>query len=507
MAEDYGKVYPFDKYNQKLVANVHPTDWKNPEPQGRYNLIVLGAGTAGLVTAIGAAALGAKVALLERHLFGGDCLNVGCVPSKAIIRSGRMAADIRHAKYFGINLASEPEVDFAGVMERMRSLRARISPNDAVARYRNLGIDVFLGEGHFMGRDMIEVAGKHLQFKRAVIATGARAISPNIPGIAEAGFLTNETIFSLTNRPQRLAIIGGGPIGCELAQTFCRLGCQVILLHNKSHILDREDAAAAEIVQQVFEQEGIRLVLNSKIKLVKKRGEKKYLLVEQDHKTEELMVDEILVGAGRAPNVKELKLEAVKVKYDPFRGVIVNDYLQTTNPMIYAAGDCCMAYKFTHAASAAAKLVVQNALFRGKKRLSALTIPWCTYTDPEIAHVGMYAADARHKGIPMNTFVRELKDVDRAVLDGEDLGLVKIHTKKGTDQILGATIVARHAGDMISEISVAMAGKIGLAALYNVIHPYPTQAEAIKQTAGAYMRTRLTPLVKALFQKWLTWTR
>ena len=502
------QVLAHDPHDNTLVANVHPTDWVNPEPASRYNLVVIGAGTAGLVTAAGAAGLGAKVALVERHLMGGDCLNVGCVPSKCVIRSSRVIGEIRDAERFGIRVHGNVEVDFPAVMERMRQLRAGISHHDSAHRFQQeLGVDVFLGDGRFSSADTIEVAGKTLRFKRAVIATGARAVHPDIPGLAEAGFLTNETVFTLTARPRRLAVIGGGPIGCELAQAFRRLGSEVILLHDLGHILHREDADAAEVIQQTFLREGVQLVLNANIKRVERTADGKVLHFASAGQTGMCTVDEILVGAGRAPNVDGLNLETANVQYDKKRGVVVNDQLQTTNPRIYAAGDICMDWKFTHAADFAARIVIQNTLFRGKKKLSALTMPWCTYTDPEVAHVGLYESDAQARGIALDTFTISMRQVDRAIADGEEEGFVKVHVKKGTDQILGATIVARHAGEMISELTLAIVGKIGLTTLASVIHPYPTQAEAIRKVGDAYNRTRLTPLVKSVFQRWLAWTR
>ena len=501
------ELLPYDAHNATLLSNVHPPDWPNPEPAPRYNLVVIGAGTAGLVTAAGAAGLGAKVALVERHLLGGDCLNVGCVPSKTIIRSSRVVADIRDASQFGIRVPEGTEVGFSLVMERMRRLRARISAHDSARRFRDLGVDVFLGEGHFSGPDTVEVSGKALRFKKAVIATGTRPVYPTIEGLAEAGFLTNETVFSLTEQPRRLAVIGGGPIGCELAQAFRRLGCEVTLFHNASHILNREDRDAAEIIQQSFIRDGIRLILNCKTKKVEKKNGDKMIHIDCAEKAGTIAVDEILAGAGRAPNVEGLNLEVVGVQYDKRKGVKVNDHLQTSNPMIYAAGDICLNHKFTHTAEATARIVIQNALFMGRKKLSALTIPWCTYTDPEVAHVGMYEREAKEKGIGVDTFVRTLKDVDRAIADGEEEGFVKVHARKGTDKILGATIVARHAGEMIGEITLAMVGHLGLRVLSNVIHTYPTQAEAIKQVADAYNHTRLTPFIKGLFTRWLAWGR
>ncbi|MGQ9921555.1 MAG: mercuric reductase [Desulfobacca sp.] len=503
------EIKPLDEHNQALVANVHPPGWENPEPAPRYNLVVIGAGSAGLVTAAGAAGLGAKVALVERHLLGGDCLNYGCVPSKAIIRSSRVAAELREAARYGVKVPPGIEVDFAAVMARLRQLRAAISEHDSVKRFQELGIDVFLGAARFTGPDTVAVGGQTLRFAKAVIATGGRAVHPKLAGLAEAGFLTNETVFSLTARPARLLVMGGGPIGCELAQAFQRLGSQVFLLHKYDRIMNREDPEAAALVQNRFIQEGVQLLLKAKPLRVSLTATGKLVQYESNGQTAAIEVDEILVGAGREPNVEGLNLEAAGVNYEGGRGqgVIVNDKLQTSNPNIYAAGDVCLPYQFTHLADAAARIVIQNALFFGRKKLSALTIPWCTYTDPEVAHVGLSEEAAQKKGIAVKTFVKPLSEVDRAILDGETEGFVKILVKAGTDKILGATIVARHAGEMISEVSTAMAGGLGLGALAAVIHPYPTQAEAIRQTGDLYNRTRLTPSLQRWFTRYLAWRR
>jgi pyruvate/2-oxoglutarate dehydrogenase complex dihydrolipoamide dehydrogenase (E3) component len=504
---DTPQMEPRDQYNEALVANVHPPEWVNPNPAARYNLVVIGAGTAGLVAAAGAAGLGAKVALVERHLLGGDCLNYGCVPSKAIIRSSRLGADLKDAARFGLNVPPGTEVDFPAVMERMRRLRAALSDHDSAWRFRDLGVDVFLGTARFTGLRTVEVGGQTLNFAKAVIATGARAVDPPIPGLAEAGYLTNETVFSLTQRPARLLVIGAGPLGCEFAQAFQRLGCRVILFHKYGHLMNREDEDAANLVQRVFVREGISLTLDAKLLGIHRNTTGKLVQYESGGRPGEVEVDEIIAGAGRAPNVENLGLEEAGVKYDAREGVLVNDKLQTTNRHIYAAGDVCLKYKFTHMADATARIVIQNALFLGRKRLSALTIPWCTYTDPEVAHVGINEAEAEKQGLPIQTFIKPLSEVDRALLDGEDEGMVKIHVRRGTDQIMGATIVARHAGEMISEITLAMVGKVGLGTLASVIHPYPTQAEAIRQTGDLYNRTRLTPFVKKLFTRFLAWRR
>jgi len=498
-------VPPMDTHNQTLVSNVHPPDWINPKPAPRYNLVVIGAGTAGLVTAAGAVGLGARVALIEKSLLGGDCLNVGCVPSKVVIRSSRAVEDIRSASRFGVSGNASPEVDFSAVMERMRNLRAQISHHDSARRFRDLGVDIFLGEGRFSGPDKVTVEDRTLHFKKAVIATGAKPAQPPIEGLKEAGFLTNETVFTLTKRPDHLAMVGGGPIGCELSQAFSRLGTRITLIEAGSQFLAREDPEAAAIIAETFRKEGIDVRLATKLKKVTSSQGKKLLYLEREGEEATLEVDEIFVGVGRVPNLKSLNLEAAGVEYT-HRGVAVNDCLQTTNSRIYAAGDICMNWKFTHAADAAARIVIQNALFLGRKKLSALTMPWCTYTDPEVAHVGMYERDAREQGLQVKTFVRPLEQVDRGLIDGE-VGFVKVLVKKGSDRILGATIVARHAGEMISEITLAMVAGVGLKTLSGVIHPYPTQAEAVKQIGDLYSRTRLTPFVKKLLSTWLTWTR
>ncbi|MBW4553771.1 MAG: mercuric reductase [Aphanocapsa sp. GSE-SYN-MK-11-07L] len=487
-------VFPPDEYNKALVAHVHPPDWVNPQPVDCYDLVVLGGGTAGLVAAGGAASLGIglKVALVESHLLGGDCLNFGCVPSKTLLRSGRAVADVRAAVNFGVELPPGIEINFSAVMERLRRVRATISHHDSAQRFsQEFGVDVFLGKGQFTDNQTISAEGVPLRFKKAVIATGARAAQLQIPGLSEVGYLTNETVFSLTERPQRLAVIGAGPVGCELAQAFNDLGSQVILLHKNSHILDREDADAAEILQQTLLTEGIRLILGCQLERVEKIDGGKVLHLRCNGNLEFVIVDEILLAAGRSPNVENLNLAAVGVAWDQ-RGVKVNDYLQTSNPKIFAAGDICMDWKFTHAADAAARIVIRNALFApfglGRSKLSQLVMPWTTYTHPEIAHVGLYERSAQAQGIAVETIMIPFNDLDRAIADGEEVGFVKIHHRRGSDQIVGATIVAKHAGEMISELTVAIAHKIGLNKLAQVIHPYPTQAEAIKQAADIYQR-------------------
>jgi pyruvate/2-oxoglutarate dehydrogenase complex dihydrolipoamide dehydrogenase (E3) component len=501
------KISPDTPENRTLLDNVHPSGWVNPLPDGPYNLVVVGAGTAGLVCAAGAAGLGAKVALVEKHLMGGDCLNTGCIPSKGIIRAARAAYDARRAEEFGVRGAENSTSDFAAVMERMRRLRADISCHDSAKRFRDqLGVDVFIGTGHFIGRNSLEVGGTPLEFKKAAVCTGARAAVPPIPGLAESGYFTNETIFTLTEIPRRLVIIGAGPIGCELAQAFRRFGSQVTIVEVVSHILAREDRDAAEILQSVLLREGVSLQLGVTIHGIERQDETRIIRLERDGKQFELSTDAILVGVGRTPNTEGFGLDRAEIEYDRL-GVKVNDYLQTSNPAIYAAGDICSPYKFTHTADAQARILIANALFMGRQKASSLTIPWCTYTDPEIAHVGMYERDAQDTGLEVTTLTIPLAEVDRALLDGEHDGFARVHLKKGTDRILGATIVARHAGEMINEFSLAITSGIGLGAIAKTIHPYPTQAEVVKKLADMYNKTRLTPWLKRVLAGWLKWQR
>jgi pyruvate/2-oxoglutarate dehydrogenase complex dihydrolipoamide dehydrogenase (E3) component len=502
---DFPALLPHDQHNQALEANVHPPDWQNPSPTGRYNLVVIGAGTAGLVTASIAAGLGARVALIERELMGGDCLNVGCVPSKGIISAARAAAAVRSAGDFGVQVPDGVEVSFPAAMERMRRLRAQISPADSANRFRSLGVDVYFGPARFENSNTVRVGEQQLEFRRAVIATGARASAPPISGLENVDYLTNETVFSLTELPMRFGVIGAGPIGCEMAQAFAQLGAEVLLVEAEHGILPREDRDAAEIVQTAMERDGVRLLCCGRdLQVNNDNGIR--LTVQSHDQTYDEPVDELLVAVGRAPNVEDLNLEAVGVDFDK-KGVKVNDRLQTTNPNIFAAGDVCSKYQFTHAADFMARIVVQNSLFKGWKKASSLIIPWCTYTSPEIAHVGLYEPEAQQQGIEVDTYVQEFEHVDRAILEGELEGFAKVHVKKGNDRIVGATVVARHAGDLISELTIAMTNRLGLSKIGGTIHPYPTQAEAIRKLGDQYSRTRMTPLVKKLFQAWLKWTR
>jgi pyruvate/2-oxoglutarate dehydrogenase complex dihydrolipoamide dehydrogenase (E3) component len=500
-------IEPADIHDQALLANVRPAGWTNPTPASRYNLVVVGAGTAGLVSAIGAAGLGARVALVERHLMGGDCLNVGCVPSKALLRAARAVADVRGAGRFGVEIAGPVRADFGQVMEHVRRLRASISPADSARRYRDLGVDIFFGDGVFTGPDTVRVGEQILRYTKAVIATGAGPALPPIPGIGDSGYLTNETVFSLTRLPGRLVVVGGGPIGCELAQAFGRLGSQVTLLESAARLLGRDDPDASAIVERALAHDGVRVVLGATIERVERAGNERVVHVTAAGGHAHVLADNLLVAVGRVPRVEALGLDVAGVAYDLRSGIRVDDRLRTTNPRIYAAGDVCSPRRFTHHADFQARTVLRNALFLGRARASALVVPRCIYTDPEVAHVGVTAEEARERGMRVRTFAQDLAEVDRAVLDGETEGFVKVHVREGSDRILGATIVARHAGEMLPELTLAMARGIGLGQLGSVIHTYPTQAEAIRRLGDAYTRTRLSPRVRWLLAAWLGWTR
>ncbi|MEW6320522.1 MAG: mercuric reductase [Acidobacteriota bacterium] len=494
-----------DDHDRRLVDHVHPSGWVNPVPASRYNLVVIGGGTAGLVSAAGAAGLGARVALVERRLLGGDCLNYGCVPSKALLRAARAVSDARRAGDFGVTPASGAAADFEAVMTRLRALRAAIGAHDSARRFRDLGVDVFLGDARFVDRNTVAVDGQRLRFARAVVATGARPAAPAIPGLAEAGFLTNETLFGLTRLPRRLIVIGAGPIGCEMAQAFARFGSHVTIVSVDPTILPREDADAARVVQDQLVRDGVTLNLGARPTSVRRSGPDVVLSFDRGRGSESVEGDAILVAVGRAPNVEGIGLESAGVAYTE-RGVTVDDRLRTTNRRIYAAGDVCSRFQFTHAADAMARIVIQNALFFGRRKASALVMPWCTYTDPEVAHVGLYEAEARERGHAVQTLDVGFDHVDRALLDGEPEGFARLHVDR-RGRILGGTIVARHAGEMIGELSLAMTAGLGAAALSSTIHPYPTQAEVLRKLGDTYRRSQVTPRVRGLLERFFAWRR
>lgn len=490
---------PFDRATR---AHAHPPDWRNPVAQSKYHLVVIGAGTAGLVSAAGAALLGARVALIEKHLMGGDCLNTGCVPSKALIASAQAVADLRRAPELGLKVA-QAEVDFPAIMERMRRLRAEIALNDGAERFRKLGIDIFFGEGRFAGPDAITVAGQTLRFARAVIATGGRAAIPDVPGLADSGYLTNETIFDLKELPPRLAVIGGGPIGCELAQTFARFGSQVTILQRNPQLLPREDEDVSALLRVTFEREGLTVELQAGLERVEKLAGARRLTYSQGAKTKTLEVDAILVAVGRQPNVEGLDLEPAGIETGR-QGIVVDDFLRTSNRRVSAAGDVASPWQFTHAADAQARVVLQNALFSLRRKASVLRIPWSTYTDPEVAGVGLSKRTASERGLSYETVEVPFAELDRAILEGETEGFLRILVDR-RGRILGASVFARNAGDLIAEISVAMAAGLPLGKLSQVIHPYPTRAEAVRKAADIFNRGRFGPRLKQILGTYFSW--
>lgn len=503
---------PSEEDQKTWLQNVQPPNWTNPVPSGKYNLVVLGAGTAGLVSAALASALGAKVALIEKGLMGGDCLNTGCVPSKGILRVAKGLGEVSRFLELGIQIPPGIQVDFKQVMERMRNLRARISANDSASRFKKLGVDVFLGNGQFLDTESLGVSGRILKFSKAAICTGARPAVPKIPGLSEEGILTSENLFSQTELPLSLGVIGAGPIGSEMAQAFCRFGSRVYLFDEALHILPREDPDAAIILEERLKKEGVQLFLGSKILKIEKKEAEKIIHYEMNGEKKQLAVQKILVSVGRAPNVEDLGLEKAGVDFDLREGVRVNQKLQTTNPRIFAAGDVCFPFKFTHAADATAQILIQNALFPhpfglGYADTGSLVLPRCTYTDPEIAHVGRMDEDSFTKRGAVETLTVLLDQVDRAVLDREEEGFLRVYLEKGQSRIVGATLVASHAGEMINEMTVAMKSGEGLGLIGRTIHPYPTQSEVFKKAAIALRKKSLTQNKKRLLEKWFSFSR
>ena len=467
--------------------------------EGAYNVVVIGAGTGGLVTAAGTAGLGGRVALIEKHLMGGDCLNTGCVPSKALIASARAAALVRDGRRLGLE-EQEPRFRFEDVMDRVRERRARIAPHDSQERFESLGVDVFRAAARFLSPREVEAGGQRLRGRHFVIATGSRASLPPIEGLAEARPFTNETIFDeLRARPARMAVIGGGPIGCELGQAFGRLGVRVTILEALPRLLDKEDEEAAAAVRTQLEAEGVRVVTGARVRRAWRADAATCLELEGG---ETLEAEAVLVAAGRRPNVEGLGLEAAGVVHDA-TGVKVDAHLRTSQPHIYAVGDVTGGRQFTHLADHHARTVVRNVLVPWvKTRVDASVLPWCTYTSPEVARVGLSEAEARAQGVPHEVWVQPMAEVDRAVLESDERGFAKVLTAAGSDRILGVTLVAERAGDLIHEFAVAMKAGLGLKALSSTIHAYPTYAEVARKTGDRYQRSRLTPRAKQLFA-WL----
>ncbi len=492
---------PIGPHDRELLDHVRPDDWVPPEPADRYDLVVLGGGTGGLVSAAIGTALGARVALVERALLGGDCLNYGCVPSKAVLRAARAWASARSAasRFHGPEVApagSGGGGDFGAVMERMRRLRAGISEVDGAERFQSLGVDVFYGSGTFLGPDVLEVEGRRLPFRRCIIATGGRAAMPSIPGLVDAAPLTNETIFDLEELPEEMVVLGAGPIGSELSLAFARFGTRVTLVDRASVPLGREEPRASEMARTILENAGVRFEGDCTVVRVEADGGRHRVVVETEDGDERSFTgDRILVALGRTPNL-DPSFETAGVRTND-RGVVTDDHLRTTSRRIWAVGDVAGRHQFTHVADAHARMATRNALFPGNDDVSDLIVASATYLEPEIARVGATSGELREAGTAFDTVEVDFDDVDRAVLEGEE-GFVMIHLEKGGDRILGATIVADAAGDIISQLSQAMTLGTGLQKLGDVIFPYPTTAEALRKAADARRREQLTPRTKKL---------
>jgi pyruvate/2-oxoglutarate dehydrogenase complex dihydrolipoamide dehydrogenase (E3) component len=474
------ELLPADEHNQRTINTGHPPNWRNP-PGGDYDLVIIGGGPAGETAAMTAAAGGHCVALTEERLTGGTCVNFGCTPSKALIRCARAAYEARRGADFGFGFSAPPQVDFAKVMERVRRIRSRSSAGGAVPVFAGAGIDVYLGHARFTGPNAITVDGRELRFAKAVIATGSRPVAPDIEGLKEGEFLTNETVFALTELPKKLVVLGGGPMGCELAQAFRRLGSDVDLVHSRSNLLPKDEPEAGEVLRRRLESEGLRLHLEFR---AKKAGNGR-LTVQSKTETREIAYDQLLLGIGRQANVEDLGLDAAGIRLKD-GGVEADAYLRTSNPAVYAAGDVAFPEKYTHAATATGRLCVANALAGADRPARELVIPHCTYTDPEIASVGLTPVRVAETGVAVDTHRLELAKVERAFIDGEEEGFAALYTRQGTGEIVGATLVAAHAGEMISELTLAITNKLTMQNLAETVHCYPTQAEVFQRIALAF---------------------
>ena len=462
-----------------------------PRP-GRYdyNLVVIGAGSAGLVASYIAAAVKAKVALIETDKMGGDCLNTGCVPSKALIAATRLLSRFKRAEEFGFNRASV-EFDFAKVMDRVRAVIRKVEPHDSVERYEGLGVDCIKGRAHIRSPFEVEVGGRVLTTRNILVATGAKPLVPDLPGLENIHYLTSDTIWDIRTLPKRMVVLGAGPIGCELSQCFSRLGSRVTLVQRGDRIMKKEDPDAAAMVMDRFQKEGVLVLLNHAAKKIGIAGEEKELVCDHGGQEVRITFDEILIALGRVPNAKGFGLEEMGVELDKNANIQTNEFLQTNYSNIFCSGDVHGRYQFTHTAAHESWYAAVNALFGRFKKFPVdyRTIPWATYTEPEVARVGLNETDADGAGIPYDMVKYNLDDLDRAIADSEGHGFVKVLTVPGKDRILGVTIVGHHAADIMAEFVLAMKHGIGLNKILGTIHIYPTMAEANKYAAGVWKRT------------------
>ncbi len=500
-------IFPFIAKKIIVTIKARAVLKNHPKPKKfDCNLVVIGGGSAGLVTAYIAAAIKAKVTLIEKHKMGGDCLNTGCVPSKALIRSAKFIAQQKRASELGIKSATV-EFDFAEIMERVQRVIKTIEPHDSVERYTRLGVNVMEGEAMITSPYTVEVNGHSLTTRNIVIATGARPFVPPLPGIEDVEYLTSDTVWNLRKLPKRLVVLGGGPIGSELAQSFARLGSQVVQVERGSRIMGREDPDVSASVMQRFKAEGIDVRIHHNAKAFCFDNGEKVLICEHEGETVRIPFDQILIALGRIANTRGFGLEELGVTLN--RTVEVNELQQTNFPNIYAAGDVAGPYQFTHAAAHQAWYAAVNALFSGFKsfKVDYRVIPWATFTDPEVARVGLNETEAKEKGIAYELTTYGIDDLDRAIADEEAHGMIKVLTVPGKDKILGVTIVGEHSGDLIVEYVTAMKYGLGLNKILGTIHIYPTMAEANKYVAGCWKRAHAPQRLLAWVERFHTWRR
>jgi len=495
----------------KKILNTPAGTWTEPE-RFDNNLVVIGAGSAGLVTSYIAAAVKAKVTLIEKQHMGGDCLNTGCVPSKALIRSARFLSHIRRSAEFGIKSASA-DFDFAEVMERVQAIIHRVAPHDSIERYTELGVEVVIGTAKIISPWQVRVTTDNdtriISTRAIVIAAGAKPFVPPIPGLSEIGYLTSDTVWNLRERPKRFLVLGGGPIGCELAQAFARLGSQVTQVEMLPRLMVREDSEVSDLVRLKFQQEGISVLLEHKAKQFIVENGEKILLAEHQGREVRIAFDQVLLAIGRAANISGYGIEEMGITVSARNTIAVNAFQQTNYPNIYACGDVAGPYQFTHTAAHQAWYAAVNALFGSfrKFRTDYSVIPWATFIDPEVARVGLNEQEAREQGIAYEVSIYALDDLDRAIADSEAHGFVKVLTQPGKDKILGVTIVGDHAGDLIAEFVLAMKHNLGLNKVLGTIHIYPTMAEANKYAAGVWKRNHAPKTLLAWVERYHRWRR
>lgn len=483
-------------------------NWTRPRRFDK-DLVVIGAGAAGLVSAYIGATVRAKVALIEKDRMGGDCLNYGCVPSKALIRSARLLADVKRAGEFGLASATA-QVDFAAIMERVQRIIRAIEPHDSAQRYERLGVECIHGEARITSPWSVEVDGRTLSTRAIIVATGAAPLVPPIPGIEDVGCLTSESIWELRTLPRRLLVLGGGPIGCELAQCFARLGSQVTQVEMAPRILMREDDEIADALAQSLRDDGVRVLTGHRAIRFVREGERKHLIAQHESRDVEIAFDEILVAVGREPRTSGYGLETLGIPITARRSVEVNGYLQTREPSVLACGDVAGPYQFTHTAAHEAWYAAVNALFGSrlwKFKVDYSVIPWCTFTDPEVARVGLNEHEARARGVPYEVTRFGLQHLDRAITDEHASGVVKVLTVPGKDRILGATILGEHAGDMIAEYVLAMKHRLGLNKILGTVHIYPTLSEANKYAAAKWKNAHAPQRLLAWVGRFHAWRR